>query len=205
MNINLHQYIDNIISSYSSEFLSDAQKEYFKLTGSVNEDDDDYESKMNLFHDWYVLNFIPLDTGKKILSSYIDSSSINNEVGKAINSTVNYSLFKYNGLKSQGRNLVLDLINKEKYQFLSDIEFPAIVKGDIFVGRSISLNQQNILFKGVCILPKEISSTLLEKIINKLKMSEGRDRISSLLRLEFFTFKFARYKHLSAEQVFKYS
>ncbi len=204
MNISLHQYIDNIISSYSNKLLSGAQKEYFKLTGSVNEDDDDYENKMNLFHDWYVLNFIPLDTGENILNSYINSSSLHNEVGEAINSTVNYSLFKYNGVKSQGRNLILDLITKKKYQFLSDIEFPAIVKGDVFLGRSIYLNQQNILLKGVCILPKEISSTLLEKIINKLKILKGRERISFLLRLEFFTFKFARYKHLNAEQVFKY-
>ena len=40
------------------ETLLEAKREYFSLTGQANEDDEDFESRMNSFNDWYILQFV---------------------------------------------------------------------------------------------------------------------------------------------------
>ena len=54
----LRNILDEAIQRYSSndyyEKLKSAKEEYFKLTGKLSEEDEDYESRMNGFVYWYI-------------------------------------------------------------------------------------------------------------------------------------------------------
>ena len=53
--------LDECMSFYTSEeninIFHFAKKEFINLTGMINEEDDDYEHRVNSFHDWFLFHY----------------------------------------------------------------------------------------------------------------------------------------------------
>ena len=80
--------------------LLEAKKEYFTITGQANDDDDDFEARMNSFNEWYVLQFISMRGTRTVISDYLINNPVDDFLAKSL-SGVNYSLFEYVGKKLQ--------------------------------------------------------------------------------------------------------
>ena len=83
------------------DLLKSAKEYYIDATGKIDDETDEYESRMSSFNDWYIFNYRRED-GRRIIDDYINDFKIDDELAKAFHN-VNYSLFsfaKYN-LKKQ--------------------------------------------------------------------------------------------------------
>ena len=163
MNSTIKIHLDKILKYYTEgDFYSsllDAKKEYFVLTGQVNEEDDDYELRMNLFNDWYLFNYLLNKEEVTVVGDYIERNSLEEDIKNSLN-TVNYSLFEYLGEGYRGKKIINDILHRRKYHFSSDFKMPAIYKKDLFTGRVITYNNSSYLMDGLCILPKEAKKNL---------------------------------------------
>ena len=68
------EHLDKVLSLYTQgphfDELKDAKDKYFTLTGKLDEDKDEFESRMNCFNDWYIFHYRP-GNGSKVIEDYI--------------------------------------------------------------------------------------------------------------------------------------
>src|SRR5690606_31915505 len=95
--LSIESTIEEMLTKYSQgeyyDELLKAKTLYTELTGKLNDDDDEYESRMNLFNDWYLFNY-RLQDGKRLVDDYIANHDFEEEFAKAL-LNVNYSLFQF--------------------------------------------------------------------------------------------------------------
>jgi hypothetical protein len=170
------------------ETLLEAKKEYFTITGQANDDDDDFEARMNSFNEWYVLQFISKRGTRTVISDYLINNQVDDFLAKAL-SSVNYSLYEY-----IGKNIRLP---KEE-------SLPSIIKDDIFVGRVLSYESQNHLMRGLCVIPKDVRGILKKECKKVRKLKNPGEELKFLLKIESFKTKWIRYGHVDATKIFKF-
>jgi len=96
--------------------LLEAKKEYFTITGQANDDDDDFEARMNSFNEWYVLQFISKRGTRTVISDYLINNPVDDFLAKSL-SSVNYSLFEYVGKNFRGFDVLYDMLHDKKSLF----------------------------------------------------------------------------------------
>ena len=64
--------------------LLEAKKEYFTITGQANDDDDDFEARMNSFNEWYVLQFISMRGTRTVISDYLINNPVDDILAKSL-------------------------------------------------------------------------------------------------------------------------
>ena len=94
----VHDHLDQVLSQYTQgEFFSElkeAKEKYFVLTGKLDEDKDEFESRMNSFNDWYIFQYRQKD-GSKVIEEYIRNNQLDEELSQSL-LNVNHSLFEFN-------------------------------------------------------------------------------------------------------------
>ena len=82
----IKEHLNNALDTFSQgKYLDDmleAKKVYFEVTGIANEEDDDYESRMNSFNDWYVLQFQSSRSARTVIKEYIVQNEVDDTIKK---------------------------------------------------------------------------------------------------------------------------
>jgi hypothetical protein len=183
--------------------LLEAKKEYFEITGQANDDDDDFESRMNSFNEWYVLQFISRRGTRTVISDYLMNNPVDDLTAKCLTG-VNYSLFEYTGKNWRGLDSLFDMLHDKKILLPKGYVLPSIIEGDLFVGRVLSLNGDTYLMSGLCVIPKDVRSILKKECKRVRKLKNPNEELKFLLKTESFKTKWIRYGHVDATKIFKY-
>lgn len=198
-------HIVQALNEYSQgQYLEDmleAKKVYFEVTGITNEEDDDYESRMNSFNDWYVLQFQPSGSVRTIIKDYLIENEIEEEVKDSI-LNFDFSYYEYTGKNLRKKMVLKDVLHDKKIVLPKDHYELGMVKGDTFVGRLITHDEESFLLDGVCVMPKEVSSIIKKEAKRVRKLEEPKEEIHFLLNLEFLKNKWQRYLHIDPTKIF---
>ena len=200
-------HLEKALSRYSdSDFLPsliEAKNEFFKKTGNLNEEDEDYESRMNCFNDWYLSNYILTSVQRTPLKDYVLKTEMSEEIGHGL-LNLEYSLFEFVGQKGNKLFTFQDLLKGKTIQVSKTDGFPAILQGDLFTGRVVKAVNGNYFLPGVCVLPKEVKRSLQNAAKKVMKKGSYQEISSFLLKLEYLKTKSIRYGHLPLEQIFQF-
>lgn len=207
MNQVLKEHFDKALGIYTTgvhyDTLLEAKKEYFEITGQANDDDDDFEARMNSFNEWYVLQFISRRGTRTVISDYLINNHVDDQLARSL-SAVNYSLFEYVGKSLRGYDVLYDMLHDKKIKLSKNVPLPSIIKDDIFVGRVLTFNDENHLMNGLCVIPKEVRSILKKECKRVRKLKNPNEELKFLLKIESFKTKWIRYGHVDATKIFKF-
>ena len=107
MNI-ITEHIEKIIETYTQDsYYEDMKKAiafYIERTGKMNEESEEYESRMNSFNDWFIFNY-RLGDGSRVIDQYMINNTLEDEVSKSLHNA-NYSLFLF---QSSSLSLLISL------------------------------------------------------------------------------------------------
>ncbi|MCM2350632.1 MAG: hypothetical protein NDI69_11485 [Bacteriovoracaceae bacterium] len=200
----VHEYLDKVLSLYTQgDYFSDlkeAKDNYFSITGKLDEDKDEFESRMNSFNDWYVFQYRQKD-GSKVIEEYIRNHDVEEELAQAL-LNVNHSLFEFTKT-TFGKQVVLsDILHDEKVVLKKDHPTISLVKGDIFIGRVIKYKGENYLLRGICTLPQSVKSTLKKQSKKMRKLNNFDEELTFLLQLEALKTKAMHYSHIDPAKIF---
>lgn len=205
MHESLRYLLEKVLSHYSSgdfyETLLQAKDDYFSKTGKAFEEDEDYESRMASFNDWYCLQYRPDETGKTFFQKYILEHSVLAELEQAINE-VNHSLYEYLGTNFRGLHVLKDILHDKKLTLAKEHSAPSMVKGDIFIGRTAFYRNEHYLFNGLRMMPKEARKPMAKEAKRVRKLHEKRHDLEFLFFTEALKTKWQRYGHIDVEKIF---
>jgi hypothetical protein len=175
---------------------------YTEKTGRMDEESQEYESRMNTFNDWFIFNYRK-DGGKRIIDQYITDEKIDEELANALTKS-NYSVFLFHKINFRKQIVIKDILHKEKFILAKDSEHLALVENDLFVGRAINYQNNYYLLNGVCTLPQDILSVLKKESKKILKENDAQAEEDFLLNIEALKTKSLHYGHLDSAKVFKF-
>jgi hypothetical protein len=200
-------HLDKVLGLYTQgEFFSDlkeAKDTYFSLTGKLDEDKDEFESRMNSFNDWYVFQYRQKD-GSKVIEEYIRNHDLEEDLSQAL-LNVNHSLFEFTKVNFRKQIVLRDILHDEKVVLKKDHPTISLVEGDIFTGRIIKYKGENILLKGVCTLPQGVKSVLKKQSKKVRKQNSFEEELKFLLQLESLKTKAMHYSHIDPSKIFIFS
>ncbi len=204
MNPELQKYFDTVLKEYSSkehsERIVDAKRKYFKLTGTVYEEDEEYEARMNSFNDWYIFHYLSSEFPSTIINNYLKEHKLEPALVDAFKS-INYSLFEVGG-SFPNKILLKDWLHNNTYSLADRSNDIGCVAKDIFVGRVLEYQGKFYLLGGICILPPQAKS-ILKKYARKLsKHQDPNKEMNFLQRLEYLKIKWLRYRHVEVDKIF---
>lgn len=200
----VNEHLDKVLSLYTQgDFFSDlkeAKEKYFTLTGKLDEDKEEFESRMNSFNDWYIFQYRQKD-GSKVIEDYIRNNKPDEELSQAL-LNVTHSLFEFT-ISSFRKQIVLkDILHDEKIVLKKDHPTISLMEGDIFTGRVIKYKGENYLLKGVCTLPQGVKSVLKKQSKKIRKLNSFEEELNFLLQLESLKTKAMHYSHIDPAKIF---
>lgn len=204
--LSIESTIDEMLTKYTQgeyyDELVKAKGIYTDLTGKLNDDDDEYEARMNLFNDWYLFNYRRAD-GRRFVDDYVAENDFNGdkEYSKSL-LNVNYSLFHYRKVNFRKEVVLSDILHSEKVVLSRNNPFFGLVEDDLFVGRVFSYLDRGYFLKGVCTLPKNILSTLKKESRKVRKLHSMEEEEKFLLKVENLKTRYNNYGHLDANKIF---
>jgi len=169
-----------------------AKDEFFSLTGSIHQDHDDFEHRMNSFYEWYFFNY----DESKILKDFSKVNSLLKDF--------KYSLFEYTGKNLRGRCVFKDFIGKVKLTMPKNVLPPGIMKDNLIVGRFVQSEEGFYLLPGYFIIPSKVRSILKREAKRISKVNDVDKKEEFLLKIEALFNKWRRYNHLDPSKIFVY-
>ena len=182
--------------------LFNARKIYEKLTGKIDEDDDEYESRMLNFNEWFLFDFIEEDRQMPFIIEFLNTLDGPVEDVKKLFSRVNYSFFECQK-KALGFSLtVQDFLKGEKFK-VKPKHFPVqLLSDEIFTGRAVNCDGDFYFLPGVRWLPKEIRPPAVKKAKQIRKLGDPSVERKFTLDLERVMTKCIQFKHVRPSEVF---
>jgi hypothetical protein len=203
----VHDHLDKVLGLYTQgQFFADlkeAKDKYFSMTGKLDEDKDEFESRMNSFNDWYIFQYRQKD-GSKVIEEYIRNNNLDEELSQAL-LNVNHSLFEFNRTSFRKQIVLKDILHDEKIVLKKDHPTISLMEGDVFSGRVIKFKGESYLLRGVCILPQGVKSLLKKQSKKVRKLNSFDEELSFLLQLESMKTKAMHYSHIDPAKIFIFS
>lgn len=197
-------HLDKILSTYSEgeyyDLVVEARKRYFELTGQTNEEDDDFETRMRCFNDWFILRY-PLKNGLTAIEDYLEKTEVSDECQEVLKNC-RYSMFEFTGKNLSGKLVIKDLILNEKLIFTQNSSKIPVFKSDFFIGRVLRYEDDFLLLNGICLLPKEGKSIIKKQIKKVRKLDDPSKEESFLLEVEKLKTKWKRFGHVDPSKIF---
>ncbi len=191
-------HLDKVLNIYTKgDFFTDlknAKDKYFSITGKLDEDKEEFESRMNCFNDWYIFQYRHND-GSKVIEEYIRSSQLEEELSQAM-LNVNHSLFEFNKMSFRKQIVLKDILHDEKITLAKSHPNISLMEGDVFTGRVIKYNGEFYLLRGICTLPRGVTSILNKQSKKVRKANSFEEELNFLLQLESLKTKAMHYSHL---------
>ena len=202
----IEEHIEKALAHYSQDkyynIMLKAKDFYLKMTGSVDDSEQDYENKMNCFNDWYLLQYRLPRKKCTVMEDYLKSHarSLSEETVLAFKN-FNHSIFQYLDKNLWGHYTIKDIYNKKKTILSKNIPLP-LLKNDLFIGRMIPLQNEGYLMKGRSLLPAD-SWPIIKKNMRSVIKSQKEDEITNFLfKLEALNTKYKRYGHVDVSKIF---
>ena len=206
MNI-ITEHIEKIIETYTQDsYYEDMKKAiafYIERTGKMNEESEEYESRMNSFNDWFIFNY-RLGDGSRVIDQYMINNTLEDEVSKSLHNA-NYSLFLFQKINYRKQIVIKDILHNKKFVLAKDNDTIALVEDDMFIGRVVELNGSYYLLSGICLLPRIVYSILKKQSRKVRKLNNQEEEENFLLQLEHFKTKSLQYGHVEADKIFTFS
>lgn len=200
----VHNHLDKVLGLYTQgEFFNDlkeAKDKYFSLTGKLDEDKDEFESRMNSFNDWYIFQYRQKD-GSKVIEDYIRNNQLDEELSQAL-LNVNHSLFEFTKTSFRKQIVLKDILHDEKITLVKNHPTISLIEGDVFTGRVIKYKGDHYLLRGVCMLPQGVKSILKKQSKKVRKQNSFEDELNYLLQLEALKTKAMHYSHIDPTKIF---
>lgn len=198
--------MEKILGLYTSgdyyQLMVKAKEAYTKLTGRLDEEQEEYEARMNNFNDWYIFNF-RRDDGRRIIDDYIQDYSVEDDLSRAFHNIV-YSVFHFSKINFRKKMVLKDLLHNQKYTLSKDDASLGIVEDDIFVGRLIHFGDRPFLLNGVCVLPRDVMGIIQKESKKIRKLNDVKAEEAFLLRLEELKTKSLNYGHIENSKIFTF-
>lgn len=207
MTLGVLDHIKTALTRFSADqYYSDlvrAKAEFSNLTGPIDEDEDDYESRMDSFNIWYLFDF-KIDGRQSCISKYIEENSISESIKQALLGR-NFSVFEFSGENFRKQIVIKDILHDSKVVLPKNHIKPGLVKGDLFIGSTVELDGESCLLPVFCLLPREAISPIKKKskLIRKAG-SESEEEFNFLMNTELLRNRYRRYRHVSPKKFFKY-
>jgi hypothetical protein len=206
MNI-IEEHIEKILEKYTQgdyyDLLLKAKEQYVDATGKLNEETDEYESRMNTFNDWFIFHF-KMDNDRRVIDDYIQDSNLEADLSKAFYD-VNYSLFHYVKVNFRKQVVLKDILHNQKLILAKDNGEVSLVADDIFVGRTITYKDQSYLMRGLCFLPRTVLGSLKKEAKKVRKLNNITEEERYLLKIESLMTRSLNYGHIDASKIFIFS
>ncbi len=200
-------HIEKMLTTYTQgeyfERLKQAKEAYIALTGKLDEDKDEFESRMNCFNEWYLFQWKD-ESGKKIVEDYIRREQLDEDLSQAF-LNVNHSLLEFSKVNFRKQIVLLDILHDEKVNLAKGHRHIGLVEDDLFIGRVIRYKGDNYLLHGVCTLPQSIRSVLKKQSKKVRKMNSFEEELKFLLSLESLKTKSMHYQHIEPSKIFVFS
>jgi hypothetical protein len=200
-------HIEKMLTTYTQgeyfERLKQAKEAYIALTGKLDEDQDEFESRMNCFNEWYLFQWKD-ESGKKIVEDYIRREQLDEDLSQAF-LNVNHSLLEFSKTNFRKQIVLLDILHDEKVNLAKGHRHIGLVEDDLFIGRVIRYKSDNYLLHGVCTLPQSIRSILKKQSKKVRKMNSFEEELKFLLSLESLKTKSMHYQHIEPSKIFVFS
>ena len=204
------KYLDPVIEMFTTgEYYNElfkAKQEYFERAGVVYEDDAEYESRMNIFMDWYIFDRdmpgIDLPPIKFYFRKHADALPVEeSEVYKGFCNTI-HSIF-YMKKCSGGVVYIEDLFSKKSHEVKDPSINLGFMKGDIFEARLIPVKNSFEFSKGFCFHPIEMEKFILGEI-KKVRYQDKARQTKLILQLAAMRLKHARYQHINIKHIYTF-
>lgn len=202
LNKGLHFFSEG---NFESEFTS-SKADFFENSSILDEQSPTYGIRVEQFLDWYFFSR-PLNDFRLPPSHCVfmrpDLRWAGGEAEMAgFLKEVKHSLYEV--LKVKGSSLYLiDLFSKEKIE--SDVGVQSILfqKGQVFDGRMLSRQKDNLLLKGKCFHPEEAIGFLKDeiKIYQKDKDLDRERFLLATLKMRYLS---ERYPHARMDQIYSW-
>lgn len=200
----VNDHLDKVLGHYTQgQFFTDlkeAKDTYFSLTGKLDEDKDEFESRMNSFNDWYIFQYRQKD-GSKVIEEYIRNNQLDEEISQSL-LNVNHSLFEFTKTSFRKQIVLKDILHDEKIVLKKDHPTISLMEGDVFTGRVIKYKGEYYLLKGVCTLPQGVKPILKKQSKKVRKMNSFEEELKFLLHLESLKTKAMHYAHIDPAKIF---
>lgn len=197
-------HIEKMLSLYTEgehfASLKKAKEKYTTLTGQLDEDKPEFESRMNCFNEWYLFQYKRED-GIKFIEQYLKKNQLDEQLSQAF-LNLNHSLFEFQKTNYRGQIILKDILHGEKLSLDKEQKFIGLVEGDMFTGRVIKVDKTCYLLSGVCTLPHVIKGTLEKESKKIRKQGSFEEELSFLLKLEMLKTKSMNYKHIEPHKIF---
>jgi hypothetical protein len=200
----LQEHLDKVLKLYTQgnhfDELKTAKIKYFSITGKLDEDKEEFESRMNSFNDWYIFQFRQTE-GSRVIEDYIRTNQLDVELSQAL-LNVNHSLFEFSKINFRKQIVLHDILHDEKIVLVKNHPNISLMEGDLFTGRIIKYQDENYLLRGICTLPQGVRSILKKQSKRVRKLNSFEEELNFLLKLEAFKTKAMHYSHIEPTKIF---
>lgn len=200
-------HIQKIVETYTKDsYYEDMKKAidfYVEKTGKMNEESEEYESRMNSFNDWFLFNY-RLTDGSRIIDQYMVEHNLADDISKSLHN-VNYSLFLFQKINYRKQFVIKDILHNKKFVLAKDNDTIALVEDDMFIGRVVEHEDKFYLLSGICLLPRNVYSILKKESKKIRKLNNQEEEENFLLQLENYKTKSLQYGHVNSEKIFTFN
>tara|TARA_B100000925_G_C22011036_1_gene476508 strand:- start:7866 stop:8492 length:627 start_codon:yes stop_codon:yes gene_type:complete len=199
--------LDECMSYYTSEenlgFFHAAKKEFINLTGMINEEDDDFEHRVNSFHDWFLFHYELPEIKRITIKNFLLHNNKPRNVEKGI-LEAEYSIFEF--LRDgKGESSFKNLLSGKEFSIREGMSKGTFVKGDIFLSHLIGARDDVFFSRGICLIPRSLKKTIAKEVEKNdlFNMRHAKNRF--LFTLEKLKNKSKSYSHIPAEKIFVFN
>ena len=203
----IENHIEKMLQTYTQgdyfEFLKTAKDKYISLTGKLDEDVSEFESRMSCFNDWYIFQYKD-HLGKKLVEDYIKTQKLDADLQEAF-LNIRHSLFKFEKTNMKGQIVINDFFQEESFKLSQTQTNIGLVQEDLFIGRSMIYKNEVFLLRGVCILPDAIRPQLVKECKKIRKLNSFEEEMKFLMNLESLKTKSMHYSHIEPSKIFVFN
>ncbi len=196
--------LDHFTSDTYRQELLNAKKDFFEQAGIIDDETNQFESRMSQFLDWYLftrdLEIYQLPPAQLILQkNLIPMTDEERELFLQISQT-RHSLFEF--IKVRGHDVYIrDLFNKQKVILKSSNIRVGFNPDEIFDARIIPFGDIFEFSKGFCFHPVEAKKFILKEI-KKIRHLQSQQHEELMFRLLKMRYKLEQYKHIRLEFIY---
>lgn len=204
----IQTFFEEALKTFTAEAfrpaLLEAKELYFSQTGKVDEEDEDFETRMSSFNEWYLFDYVPGDNQMTFMKQFINDYTGSSELEQAF-ANVSFSLFEYRGKSFSGKDVLADFLAAKKMKLSKTHQSLPVLKGDLFIARILQFSGESYLLGAISIVPNGAKKMLSKeaKRVRKLDSLDEKNRF--LLEVEKKKSKWKHYGHVEVTKIFQFN
>ena len=206
--MNFKYCFDKIVVEFSTgkyrQQIEKAKQEFFALSGTVHEENREYQDRINLFLDWYIFERQLDEEDLKPLEMYLflhgdKFSEEEKDIFEGMKRSIS-SLFMVKKLGADSVK-VKDLFIGKSYNVEDDSFLSFAHKGDLFQGRIVPVSDKYNFGLGFCFHNPDTEG-YIKKEIKKIKNMDYAYHVNLMMKLALMKVKTEEYPHVPIKNVY---